>query len=252
MLKELRKKGFEIGVHGLKHDGKLFRSRKIFDQRAVKINEYLKKWNTRGFTSPSMHHKPDWLHALNIAYSTSTFDTDPFEPQSDALGSIFPVSIDRNSGGCAASQRPTTIKVNSIGHPAFLAGPSCPVKFFRRKTNEVDLTGASLPEADHYKSNIDRSSRLFSGASQLPSFQASQPPSFQASQPSSIQASQPPGFYLELPYTLSQDHLLFVILQEKSIDIWKRKLDWIAEHGGMALLNTHTDYMRFDGEESCD
>ena len=44
---------------------------------------------------------------------------------------------------------------------------------------------------------------------------------------------------------MPQDHLLFVILQEKSIDIWKRKLDWIAEKGGMVLLNTHSDYMNF-------
>ena len=35
--------------------------------------------------------------------------------------------------------------------------------------------------------------------------------------------------YVELPYTLPQDFLLFVLLQEKNIDIWKRKLDWIAE-----------------------
>src|SRR5207249_6969922 len=26
-------------------------------------------------------------------------------------------------------------------------------------------------------------------------------------------------------------------------EIWKRKLDWIAEHGGMALLNVHPDFM---------
>jgi glycosyltransferase involved in cell wall biosynthesis len=40
---------------------------------------------------------------------------------------------------------------------------------------------------------------------------------------------------------------LFLVLQESSIDIWKRKLDWIAERGGMALLNVHPDYMNFDG-----
>src|SRR5206468_140078 len=52
--------------------------------------------------------------------------------------------------------------------------------------------------------------------------------------------------YVELPYTLPQDFNLFVILQEESIDVWKRKLDWVARCGGMALLNTHPDYMRFD------
>jgi hypothetical protein len=64
-----------------------------------------------------------------------------------------------------------------------------------------------------------------------------------------VQNGKKPQGYLELPYTLPQDHLLFVILREQSIDTWKKKLDWVAEHGGMALLNTHTDYMSFNGEE---
>ena len=54
---------------------------------------------------------------------------------------------------------------------------------------------------------------------------------------------EPPNCFIELPYTLPQDSTLFVILREKSVDIWKRKLDWIAENGGMALLNSHPDYM---------
>jgi hypothetical protein len=51
--------------------------------------------------------------------------------------------------------------------------------------------------------------------------------------------------YVELPYTLAQDSTLFVILQEKSNDIWKRKLTWIESRGGMALLNVHPDYVVF-------
>jgi hypothetical protein len=55
--------------------------------------------------------------------------------------------------------------------------------------------------------------------------------------------------YIELPYTLPQDFTLFVLMKQKDIDIWKRKLDWIVQHGGMALLNTHPDYMSFDGRK---
>jgi peptidoglycan/xylan/chitin deacetylase (PgdA/CDA1 family) len=51
--------------------------------------------------------------------------------------------------------------------------------------------------------------------------------------------------YVELPYTLPQDSTLFVFLKQKNIDLWKKKLDWIAEKGGMALLITHPDYMNF-------
>lgn len=53
--------------------------------------------------------------------------------------------------------------------------------------------------------------------------------------------------YVELPYTLVQDFTLFIVLRERNIDIWKRKLDWIVERGGMALINTHPDYMDFGG-----
>lgn len=54
--------------------------------------------------------------------------------------------------------------------------------------------------------------------------------------------------FVELPYTLPQDHTLFLILREQSIDIWKRKIDWIAQNGGMALLDTHPDYMAMNGQ----
>jgi len=52
--------------------------------------------------------------------------------------------------------------------------------------------------------------------------------------------------YVELPYTLPQDSTLFLLLQEKTPKIWMRKLDWLASHGGMVLINTHPDYTAFD------
>ena len=154
--RNIKKLGCGIGVHGLKHDGKLFVSPKIFNQRAVKINSYLIKWKTEGFTTPSMICKQDWLKKLNISYSTSSFDSDPFEPQQDPAKTIFPFWVGN-------------------GHTS--------------------------------------------------------------------------RGYLEMPYTLPQDHLLFVILKEKNIDIWKMKLDWIAKKGGLALINTHPDYMYFHGKK---
>lgn len=82
--------GFEVGVHGLKHDGKLYASRDVFYERAVRINHYLKEWKAVGFRSPAMHHNLEWITNLNIDYDCSTFDTDPFEPQNDGVGTIFP------------------------------------------------------------------------------------------------------------------------------------------------------------------
>ena len=53
--------------------------------------------------------------------------------------------------------------------------------------------------------------------------------------------------YVELPYTLPQDSTVFILLREKSIDIWRDKLDWIVKHGGMVLVNSHPDYMAMNG-----
>ena len=91
MHRDIRRLGCDIGVHGLKHDGKLFHSLKIFNQRATKINDYLIKWKADGFSAPSMLCNLDWLKALNIAYSTSTFDSDPFEPQQEPVKNNFPI-----------------------------------------------------------------------------------------------------------------------------------------------------------------
>jgi predicted glycosyltransferase len=150
----LNANGFEVGVHDLKHDGKLYHSRKIFKARAERINHYLKEWNAVGFRSGFMLHNLEWLHDLNILYDSSTFDTDPFEPQPDGVHTIFPFWTP-GPRGCG---------------------------------------------------------------------------------------------YIEIPYTLVQDFNLFIILQEKTIDVWKRKLDWIVERGGMALLDVHPDYVDFHSQ----
>ena len=98
LLDILEANGFEAGVQGLYHDGKLYSSRKEFLRRAAIINEYLKGWNALGFRSPAMHHNLEWLMDLNIKYDLSTFDTDPFEPQSDGAGTIFPFYIKGEDG----------------------------------------------------------------------------------------------------------------------------------------------------------
>jgi len=69
----------------------------------------------------------------------------------------------------------------------------------------------------------------------------------QSPSPGIASASPPlarPG-YLELPYTLPQDSTLFLLFRERTPALWWRKLDWIAQHGGMALVNVHPDYLQF-------
>ena len=153
LRREMAARGFEIGVHGLVHDGRLFASRRTFEARTPRINDYLRMWKAEGFRSPSMRRNLQWIGELDIEYDLSTFDTDPFEPESSGVRTIFPFVI---------------------------TDPS---------------TGKS---------------------------------------------------YVELPYTLPQDSTLFVIFCQHSSTIWKKKVDWIAAKGGMALINTHPDYMACD------
>ncbi len=107
--------GFEIGVHDLQHDGKLFASRRGFQAKAVQINRYLKEWNAVGFRAGFMLGNLDWLRDLDILYDSSTFDTDPFEFQPEGANTIFPFwvpSIGQSihpfefQSGSAAGHRP--------------------------------------------------------------------------------------------------------------------------------------------------
>jgi glycosyltransferase involved in cell wall biosynthesis len=153
LLDLLDRSGFEAGVHGLEHDGKLYQSKEEFAAKAIQIRKVLDNWGACGFRSPLMQHRLGWIHELGCEYDASTFDVDPYEPQPDGMSTIFPFWV-------------------STG----------------------DSTG-----------------------------------------------------FVELPYSLVQDFSLFKVLGETNVDIWKKKLDWVAEQGGMALINTHPDYMCFNG-----
>jgi hypothetical protein len=52
------------------------------------------------------------------------------------------------------------------------------------------------------------------------------------------------GHFVELPYTLVQDYTLTSILGESSPHIWLEKVDFIEKYHGMALINTHPDYLK--------
>lgn len=94
----LANRGFEVGVHDLNHDGKLYSSRKEYERKAERINDYLKNWNAGGFRSAFMLSELEWLHDLDVEYDASTFDTDPFEPQPEGVATIFPFWMPATNG----------------------------------------------------------------------------------------------------------------------------------------------------------
>lgn len=95
LMRELDDRGFEVGVHGLKHDGRLFSSRAAFKVQTMKINAYLRAWNASGFRAPFTHRHPEWMQALQADYDSTFFDTDPFETIPGGTMSIWPFMLGR-------------------------------------------------------------------------------------------------------------------------------------------------------------
>jgi peptidoglycan/xylan/chitin deacetylase (PgdA/CDA1 family) len=144
IVRELVERGFEIGVHGYNHDGKLFTSRRVFNSRVPAINAALESFGAVGFRAPMVHRNLEWLQALDVEYDASCFDVDPYQAMPGGVGAPWP----------------------------FIAGK-----------------------------------------------------------------------FVELPYTLPQDHTLFIALGEPDERIWLEKLDYLIAMRGMALLITHPDYL---------
>jgi len=113
LITDIKKKGFEVGLHGLNNDGKLYSSKKEFQKRAIKINKYLRDWDIKGFVSPSTHHNYEWISELNFIYDSSSFDTDPFEPQPDPANTIFPFIYTSKETGKKYIELPYTLPQDS-------------------------------------------------------------------------------------------------------------------------------------------
>ena len=92
-LQEIRDRGFEVNVHDLNHDGRLFQEREEFLRRAKKINEYAKKYGARGFRAGAMYHNADWYDAFEFSYDMSICNVAHMEPQRGGCCTVMPYFI---------------------------------------------------------------------------------------------------------------------------------------------------------------
>jgi peptidoglycan/xylan/chitin deacetylase (PgdA/CDA1 family) len=95
LIRDLQNRGFEVGIHGLKHDNRLFDTHKRFVQRSVRINHHIRQFQARGFRAPLTIRNPEWMQLLDMEYDLSFFDTDPYEPIPGGVMSIWPFNIGR-------------------------------------------------------------------------------------------------------------------------------------------------------------
>jgi hypothetical protein len=89
-LERFRARGFELNVHDLNHDGRLFQSRELFLRRAARINEYGRKFRSRGFRSGTMYRQQDWFDALDFSYDMSVPNVAHLEPQRGGCCTVMP------------------------------------------------------------------------------------------------------------------------------------------------------------------
>ena len=93
LFDEIRAAGCEVGLHGIRHDGRLFSTRARFERDLPKLHGYLSAWQATGFRSPATLRNVDWIPEIGSAYDSSFPDTDPFEPRPGGCCSIFPFFI---------------------------------------------------------------------------------------------------------------------------------------------------------------
>ena len=93
VVRELTGRGFEVGVHGLRHDRSLFSSRSAFDAQKPQLANLAGRLGAEGFRSPSTYRVFDWLAELPFSYDCSIPHSDPFEPQPGGCCSLWPFFI---------------------------------------------------------------------------------------------------------------------------------------------------------------
>jgi hypothetical protein len=143
-IRELGDGGFEVGVHGLLHDGRDLESLERVQERLPGMRAAAERWHAVGFRAPATQRGWELMPMLGFDYDSSYPDSDPFEPQ---------------GGGCCTW-----------------------LPFFNQQM-------------------------------------------------------------VELPLTMAQDHTLFVILRHDDASAWIEKAEFLRGRGGLALIDTHPDYL---------
>jgi hypothetical protein len=93
-VKALQEEGCEVGVHGLKHDGRDLESLRMLRRRLPVMHRYAKNWGAVGFRSPATHRRWEWMPLLGFSYDSSYHDTAPHEPKPGGSCSYLPFFID--------------------------------------------------------------------------------------------------------------------------------------------------------------
>jgi len=94
-LESLRRKDREINLHGLRHDGQLFRDRTKFQKDVKEINRYAKDYGAAGFRSPVLYRNLDWYDDFDLSYDMSVPNVAHLDPQRGGCCTVMPYFVGR-------------------------------------------------------------------------------------------------------------------------------------------------------------
>jgi len=86
-------RGFEVNVHDLKHDGRLYAEHAEFLRRAKRINNYARQYGAEGFRSGILYRNADWYDAFDFSYDMSIPNVAHLDPQRGGSCTVMPYFI---------------------------------------------------------------------------------------------------------------------------------------------------------------
>jgi len=92
-IETIRSRGFEVNVHDLNHDGRLFANETEFINRARRINQYGRAFGAHGFRSGALYRNLAWYRALEFSYDMSVPNAAHLDPQHGGCCTVMPYFI---------------------------------------------------------------------------------------------------------------------------------------------------------------
>ena len=90
----LKRRGFEVNLQDLNHDGRLYSSGfEEFSRRIDRINSYAREFETAGFRSAILYRRQEWFHLFDFAYDMSVPNTARYDPQRGGCCTVMPYFI---------------------------------------------------------------------------------------------------------------------------------------------------------------
>src|SRR4029079_6411202 len=107
----IRQRGFEVNLHDLNHDGRLFAGKDEFDRRVRRIKQYARELGCEGFRAGVMYREQEWFDAFEFAYDMSVPNAAHLEPQRGGCCTVMPYFV-----GSILELPLTTIQDSSLFH----------------------------------------------------------------------------------------------------------------------------------------